>query len=123
MPVARASSARDIDPLSRSLVSISPLPLATVNHPYFPYLVNISPFVVKCARNAIQGRDGVLPPGPRGRSGTDQRASLLRVSGSAVIAPCHRIASSRLTREWRSEEHTSELQSLMRISYAVFCLK
>src|SRR3546814_8920693 len=30
--------------------------------------------------------------------------------------------SSRRTR-WRSEEHTSELQSLMRISYAVFCLK
>src|SRR3546814_9490907 len=26
-------------------------------------------------------------------------------------------------REDRSEEHTSELQSLMRISYAVFCLK
>src|SRR3546814_9444877 len=27
-----------------------------------------------------------------------------------------------LTGAWRSEEHTSELQSLMRISYAVFCL-
>src|SRR3546814_10783898 len=27
------------------------------------------------------------------------------------------------TRSLRSEEHTSELQSLMRISYAVFCLK
>src|SRR3546814_4427317 len=27
------------------------------------------------------------------------------------------------TRRFRSEEHTSELQSLMRISYAVFCLK
>src|SRR3546814_10357296 len=26
-------------------------------------------------------------------------------------------------RRFRSEEHTSELQSLMRISYAVFCLK
>src|SRR3546814_4384034 len=26
-------------------------------------------------------------------------------------------------RTYRSEEHTSELQSLMRISYAVFCLK
>src|SRR3546814_9397070 len=26
------------------------------------------------------------------------------------------------TRAWRSEEHTSELQSLMRTSYAVFCL-
>src|SRR3546814_7660492 len=28
-----------------------------------------------------------------------------------------------LTALFRSEEHTSELQSLMRISYAVFCLK
>src|SRR3546814_2883557 len=30
---------------------------------------------------------------------------------------------SDLTNILRSEEHTSELQSLMRISYAVFCLK
>src|SRR3546814_3693876 len=29
----------------------------------------------------------------------------------------------RIIRTMRSEEHTSELQSLMRISYAVFCLK
>src|SRR3546814_5425918 len=28
-----------------------------------------------------------------------------------------------VSERWRSEEHTSELQSLMRISYAVFCLK
>src|SRR3546814_6306712 len=28
-----------------------------------------------------------------------------------------------LVQKYRSEEHTSELQSLMRISYAVFCLK
>src|SRR3546814_8336553 len=28
-----------------------------------------------------------------------------------------------IVRDFRSEEHTSELQSLMRISYAVFCLK
>src|SRR3546814_8117943 len=32
-------------------------------------------------------------------------------------------ASSMLFEGGRSEEHTSELQSLMRISYAVFCLK
>src|SRR3546814_7919575 len=32
--------------------------------------------------------------------------------------------ANHLLRGWvRSEEHTSELQSLMRISYAVFCLK
>src|SRR3546814_1056968 len=30
---------------------------------------------------------------------------------------------AQLPRMQRSEEHTSELQSLMRISYAVFCLK
>src|SRR3546814_7823373 len=33
------------------------------------------------------------------------------------------LGHARLRPERRSEEHTSELQSLMRISYAVFCLK
>src|SRR3546814_3037449 len=34
------------------------------------------------------------------------------------------VEECRLCQSWRrSEEHTSELQSLMRISYAVFCLK
>src|SRR3546814_13038608 len=33
------------------------------------------------------------------------------------------LSRPRRTRKRRSEEHTSELQSLMRISYAVFCLK
>src|SRR3546814_4936451 len=36
---------------------------------------------------------------------------------------CRRARGSRCRRGHRSEEHTSELQSLMRISYAVFCLK
>src|SRR3546814_10886029 len=39
-----------------------------------------------------------------------------------VIAAWRQWSGTRLA--WkRSEEHTSELQSLMRISYAVFCLK
>src|SRR3546814_4190311 len=33
------------------------------------------------------------------------------------------VLQHRAQRLYRSEEHTSELQSLMRISYAVFCLK
>src|SRR3546814_6004984 len=37
-------------------------------------------------------------------------------AGGRAAGPHHRAAL-------RSEEHTSELQSLMRISYAVFCLK
>src|SRR3546814_5657263 len=39
----------------------------------------------------------------------------LPLDGQAVAVPAGDIG--------RSEEHTSELQSLMRISYAVFCLK
>src|SRR3546814_10582220 len=40
-------------------------------------------------------------------------------------APCFPSwpAKSPSRQRWRSEEHTSELQSLMRNSYAVFCLK
>src|SRR3546814_5257391 len=44
----------------------------------------------------------------------------------ADLGPRHAISKSGRSREYiidRSEEHTSELQSLMRISYAVFCLK
>src|SRR3546814_4668285 len=40
-----------------------------------------------------------------------------RVEVAAAVGRRHAAAA------WRSEEHTSELQSLMRISYAVFCLK
>src|SRR3546814_10331199 len=36
---------------------------------------------------------------------------------------CHSMGNWALRGAVRSEEHTSELQSLMRISYAVFCLK
>src|SRR3546814_7445407 len=38
-------------------------------------------------------------------------------------APVTERLSNQLLPRRRSEEHTSELQSLMRISYAVFCLK
>src|SRR3546814_8100257 len=38
-----------------------------------------------------------------------------------LLLPCRRSPSGAAAR--RSEEHPSELQSLMRISYAVFCLK
>src|SRR3546814_4542167 len=63
-----------------------------------------------------------------------------RRTEDAEAAHCHRLASRACGRKCRaavapprftqaatapprSEEHTSELQSLMRISYAVFCLK
>src|SRR3546814_2762472 len=43
--------------------------------------------------------------------------------GGAVPVPAASARQRRHRTSGRSEEHTSELQSLMRISYAVFCLK
>src|SRR3546814_4160079 len=40
-----------------------------------------------------------------------------------IRAALERVATVLIAVAFRSEEHTSELQSLMRISYAVFCLK
>src|SRR3546814_3929100 len=45
------------------------------------------------------------------------------IAGSSCGAASVTGAAGAAAWEWRSEEHTSELQSLMRISYAVFCLK
>src|SRR3546814_10241043 len=57
------------------------------------------------------------------RTGFRRQADLQlgRLRGSA--AERHHSARQQGSRRQRSEEHTSELQSLMRISYAVFCLK
>src|SRR3546814_2102587 len=45
------------------------------------------------------------------------------MASSAIVGVAALVASPAAAQELRSEEHTSELQSLMRISYAVFCLK
>src|SRR3546814_1750104 len=42
---------------------------------------------------------------------------------SGAVSPFVKQADAQRTSVARSEEHTSELQSLMRTSYAVFCLK
>src|SRR3546814_9941774 len=45
------------------------------------------------------------------------------VSGRSTIFTVFEPGNTGYQTRTRSEEHTSELQSLMRISYAVFCLK
>src|SRR3546814_2857936 len=67
------------------------------------------------AKWAAQGVETNSKTGPESRPGAIGAASLRRRDGSgAPRAPP--------VKGWRSEEHTSELQSLMRISYAVFYL-
>src|SRR3546814_1589064 len=82
------------------------------------------------------GRDHCLQRGADRRARDDQRrarrrrldgeAAHRRSGGAGIAARRGGLSgNSRLKAEHgmgRSEEHTSELQSLMRISYAVFCL-
>src|SRR3546814_5830847 len=71
--------------------------------------------------SAVVRRVGQPPMMARARTSMLSRgAASAGVSGCSK-APCGVKRSRPSSR--RSEEHTSELQSLMRISYAVFCLK
>src|SRR3546814_3495167 len=61
----------------------------------------------------------------RGTPGRRFRLAEIPVGLRRIANPSHRAQSGSqdARSRVRSEEHTSELQSLMRISYAVFCLK
>src|SRR3546814_7332524 len=56
---------------------------------------------------------------------SESNCTFIRVGKMTVRSPlpARRKTSLGAIHSARSEEHTSELQSLMRISYAVFCLK
>src|SRR3546814_10151143 len=64
---------------------------------------------------------------PAFEDGTSMEAlsdsTVIRLCSAAMVSPTETMISMTSTSVERSEEHTSELQSLMRISYAVFCLK
>src|SRR3546814_8565711 len=59
----------------------------------------------------------------RTRNPADQLCTQAGRRAGAVFARFHFALRSRCRSAVRSEAHTSELQSLMRISYTVFCLK
>src|SRR3546814_5522235 len=81
-----------------------------------------SPFSRRGPSPAAEARSRRAQGGSRTRQGRSEAKD-----GEAVARarrPAQDSANSRGgLRRGRSEEHTSELQSLMRISYAVFCLK
>src|SRR3546814_8194430 len=91
-------------------------PRSTRTDTLFPYTT-----LFRSARLSRTARPDAWPHQCRDRQHADpvhrrRRRGHQRLRGGPVIA-----WMTTLVR--RSEEHTSELQSLMRISYAVFCLK
>src|SRR3546814_1766662 len=72
----------------------------------------------------VQAAVDDVAEGIAGVADQDARA-IERAAGEPAAGEPDRVAAQHRAGgiEQRSEEHTSELQSLMRISYAVFCLK
>src|SRR3546814_15416444 len=95
-------------------------PRSTRTDTLFPYTTL---FRSKDARDLTEGaRDGKLDP-VIGRDEEIRRTIQVlsrRTKNNPVLIGEPGVGKTAIV---RSEEHTSELQSLMRISYAVFCLK
>src|SRR3546814_10088544 len=72
------------------------------------------------SRSTRRRTDRRTQPGFLGARGVLRGGSRPAVTREGGAEPLRSLLAGNLL---RSEEHTSELQSLMRISYAVFCLK
>src|SRR3546814_8898704 len=77
----------------------------------FPYTTLFRSRPTRCGVSGSRGVGGVAPTYMRFVPCSPRNLRGLSTRPSCQTSKC------------RSEEHTSELQSLMRISYAVFCLK
>src|SRR3546814_2251829 len=98
-------------------------PRSTRTDTLFPYTTlfrSLVEHLLACRGVAVlrQGRAG---QGGGGGKGEDRQGTQVNDVGCPLPPPCKPPEAGQ--RVDRSEEHTSELQSLMRISYAVFCLK
>src|SRR3546814_3897105 len=95
-------------------------PRSTRTYTLFPYTT-----LFRSGADGRRARGGARPHALR-RPRERQRPALRHRGrhGQAAGRPCRLGGGRRRAADpWRSEEHTSELQSLMRISYAVFCLQ
>src|SRR3546814_9789240 len=89
-------------------------PRATRTDTLFPYTTLF--------RSAVALFRSATPSDGRAKVRADGRHSS-SLPASRSLFQAHRTHVWRCAHHWRSEEHTSELQSLMRTSYAVFCCK
>src|SRR3546814_3940209 len=118
--------------LDRSAETLAPVGDVPLNHGVKVTSSNADPATDRFAcdgdmHTAWQADTGTKQPWIQfdlGAEKTIARAILFEGAYEGELADIHRYkVDVRVNETDRSEEHTSELQSLMRISYAVFCLK
>src|SRR3546814_3207031 len=90
-------------------------PRSTRTDPLFPYTT-----LFRSVVSDVDDRPRVLEQQPRGAPQPCAQQILMRRHAEHAHEQSQEMERAQVR---RSEEHTSELQSLMRISYAVFCLK
>src|SRR3546814_4006288 len=87
--------------------------------------INVGSKRVRALRHGMAGAPGLEIWGPHGD--LEYVRSVILESARAAGVDLHQVGSraysTNTLESGRSEEHTSELQSLMRISYAVLCLE
>src|SRR3546814_7967927 len=95
-------------------------PRSTRTYTLFPYTTLFRSLYFLIG-NCVIGWNQPLLPSPR--ASADDAEDVALFHDEQVLAIDLHFGARPLAEQNRSEEHTSELQSLMRISYAVFCLK
>src|SRR3546814_4707370 len=96
-------------------------PISTRTDTLFPYttLFRSTPLHRRRRAGARRGEPAMIPDALEGQAqAMPVGAGWHRMNGSLLVYRGRNQSDAQ-----RSEEHTSELQSLMRISYAVFCLQ
>src|SRR3546814_6360666 len=101
-------------------------PRSTRTDTLLPYTTLFRSFAVAAGAELLRAASGNLSLRSRGNRGNRRGAENDRARQAEGAGHKrrrrHRAGGADRTLSRRSEEHTSELQSLMRISYAVFCL-
>src|SRR3546814_8286298 len=92
-------------------------PISTLTHTLVPYTTLFRSILAPAGRVGDEGVEVVVAAVRQHAVGGDHVPAGRQHPGEQVGRVVHEVDVER------SEEHTSELQSLMRTSYAVFCLK
>src|SRR3546814_5986503 len=98
-------------------------PRSTRTDTLFPYTTLFRSWTRKASRSGIANRLFSSSSGSSRQMQNAATAFTAATDANTAATPRPAASMAAAHSDPRSEEHTSELQSLMRISYAVFCLK